>query len=274
MSFILSLIIFSGGLFARSNDKNFITVTFLKTGNSDCIIIKTIDAAVMIDTALEESFETIDGKLKSMGIKELDYLIITHYDIDHIGSASQIINKYTPKEIYCTYNRPKIHSDSHKKYVDIVETLKITPNIVRKEKTIKLGKAVLKIIPPKSDFYLFDCSNNSSLLVSLFFGSSSFLFTGDIEKERISEVLNEGIAKYDVLKVPHHGWVEDNTADLIKAVSPRYSVITNSSGYRKIPATLAALISNGSYFYTTTNGDVTFKCYENYVAVSQNYLSR
>ncbi len=271
VSFILCLIIFSAGIFVRSNDKNFITVTFLKTGNSDCIIIKTTDAAIMIDTALEESFYDINAKLQSLKINKLDCLILTHYDKDHVGSASAIIKKYKPQKIYVTYDRPKIYSKAHKNYINTIESLGLNPTVVRKTLFVNYGNTHINVIPPKSDYYLFDSSNNSSLLVTLSFGSTSFLFTGDIERERISEILNDGIAHYDVLKIPHHGWNEDNTADFIKSVSPRYSVITNSTGYRKIPATVAALITCGSYIYSTTNGEVTFKCYKNYVAVSQNY---
>ena len=106
-------------------------------------------------------------------------------------------------------------------------------------------------------------------MVTLEYGSTSFLFAADIERDRIAEVLSDGIGEFDVLKVPHHGFKESNSADFFRAVSPKYSVITNSTGYRKFPTTVANLISCGSYIYSTANGDVTFKCYKNYVAVSQ-----
>ncbi len=269
VSFIMTLFFISTAIFVRSTDKNFITVCFLETGNSDCIIVKTQESAILIDTALQESYSYIDSKLKSMNIEKLDCLIITHYDKDHVGSAADVIKDYEPDEIYVTYDRPKVYSKAHKNFINIVKELKLEPTIIRENTSFQFSDTTLEIIPPKSDSFTQDASNNSSLMISLEYGSTSFLMTGDIESERIAEILTDGIGEYDVLKVPHHGWIEDNTSDLFKAVSPRYSVITNSTGYRKIPSTVAALISCGSYIYSTANGEVTFKCYKNHVAVSQ-----
>jgi len=270
VSFILSVLVFSISLFVESSTTNNTVVSFLKTGNSDCIIIKTQSAAIMIDTALRDKYSVIENKLERMGIDNLDVLILTHYDKDHVGSASEIIRRYSPKNIYATYERPKVYSKAHRNYIDTIDDLDITPTIVRSYTELSLDDAVIKIYPPKERSYPYDCSNNSSLVVGLELRCVSFLFAADIEELRIDELLREGINNYDVLKIPHHGWCERNTFEFIDAVSPKYSVITNSGGYRRIPSTVSSLLNCGSYVYTTANGEVNFKCYDNYYAISQN----
>ncbi len=270
VSFILSIVIVSAALIVESSESRYTSVSFLSTRNSDCIIINTPTTSVMIDTAYDESFGVIYDKLNSMGIEKLDILILTHYDKDHVGSAAEIIKKFSPERIYVTYDRPKVYSKAHRRYINTVKKLKLTPNIVRDYTELDIGGALLKIYPPKMDSYLYDCSNNSSLVVALEQQSVSFLFAADIEELRIAELLDDGIGNYDVLKVPHHGWTECNTAQFIERVSPRYSVVTNKSGRKSIPSTAASIIANGSYLYTTARGEVAFKCYENYYTVSQN----
>ncbi len=272
MSFFVILVLLSTLTFVKSKDKNFITVAILQTGNSDCIIIKTPENAIMIDTALEKSYDTINKKLQSMDIKKLDSLIITHYDKDHIGSAARILENYSPEQIYVTYERPKVYSNAHKNYIETVDKLNLNPTIVRKVITLNYGEVRITIYPPKSDYYVFNPSNNSSLVVSLEYYSTSFLFAADIEKERIAEILNSGVGEYDVMKVPHHGWFESNSQEFFNAVSPKYSVVTNSYKFRKIEATVSALAKSGSYVYSTSNGEVVFNCYENYVAVAQQLI--
>lgn len=272
VSFVLSIIVFSTAIFVDSCDKALVTVDFLKTGSSDCIIIKTKNHSVLIDTAYSESFEIIENKLYNLGVNTLDYLILTHYDKDHIGSASKVLTKYSPKEVFVTYDKPKVCSKAHKDYLKTINKHKIIPTVVNKQTKLNFDDVELLIIPPKKKLYSRDVSNNSSLVVAMRQASCSFLFSADVEYERIEEMLAQNIGHYDVLKVPHHGWYEKNTSEFIEKVSPKYSVVTNVNGYRKIPRTVSAIISSGSYLYTTAKGAVTVKCYDGYFSVYQNYV--
>lgn len=272
MSFFLSIIMFSVTIFVDSCDKALVTVNFLKTGSSDCIIIKTENHSVLIDTAYSESFEIIDNELKTLGIDKLDYLILTHYDKDHIGSASKILTNYSPKKIYVTYDKPKVCSKAHREYLNTVNQSDFNPIVVKSLTELNLDEVKLMIIPPEKRWYSRDLSNNSSLVVAMYQDSCSILFAADVEYERLQELIDKDIGHFDVLKVPHHGWYEKNTPQFIEKVSPKYSVVTNANGYSKIPRTVSAIISSGSYLYTTAKGAVTVKCYDGYFSVYQNYV--
>ena len=271
MSLFLSIIIFSTTIFVDSCDKPLVTVDFLNTGSSDCIIINTENHSIMIDTAYSESLGIIENKLQNIGIDTLNYLILTHYDKDHIGSAAEIVKRYSPKTMYVTYDRPRVCSNAHKTLIETIKSLNIAPTVVRNRIKLILDDVEIEIIPPKEKGYHKDLSNNSSLVVSLKHQSCSFLFAADIEYDRIQELINLDIGSYDILKVPHHGWYENNTIEFMRKVSPKYSIITNVNGYRKIPQTVTAILSVGSYMYTTAKGEVSVKCYNGYYSVSQSH---
>ena len=267
VSFVCALLIVSTIIFVRSNDKCSAVVSVLKTGNSDCIIIKTNNYNIMLDTALESSYTVIKKHLNNMNIKRLDYLILTHFDKDHIGSASKIIKEYKPSIIFTTYPRTKIYSPAHKKLLNTFSKYSISPTVVENTTKLTLGDVVINIYPPHSDYYVFDSSNNSSLVVTMECGTNSFFFGADIEESRINEILNNGVKKYDVLKVPHHGIMEPNSTQLFKAVSAKYAIIT--AGHKREEA-VSALKRSGSYVYSTHKGVITFRCYPDYMSVSQN----
>lgn len=266
VSFIIILFMVSTGIFVRSYDKNQISVVFLNTGNSDCTIIKTQNHTVLIDTALEESYNAIKNKLNNMDVKKIDYLIVTHFDIDHVGNAAKIIKEYNPKIIYTTYARSKIYSSAQAGFMEALKENSNKHFVVEQPTEIVIDGAYIRIQPPESKYYELDPSNNSSLVVTLKYGNNSILFAADVEEGRIKEMLNNGIEHYDILKVPHHGILETNSLQLFQSVKPRYAVITAE---RKKKETYKMLKKCGAYVYSTHNGEITVKLYKNSVAISQ-----
>lgn len=87
-------------------------------------------------------------------------------------------------------------------------------------------------------------------------GDNSFLFTGDAEAERLSEILHQTKGEYLFLKVPHHGQFNRNTQKFIKHINPSYSVITCSEKNTADEETLNILENIGSAVYLTENGNV------------------
>ncbi len=88
-----------------------------------------------------------------------------------------------------------------------------------------MGDAKFIILAPNSPNY--DNLNNYSIVNKVSFGKTSFLFTGDAEGISENEIINKGFdVKADVLKVGHHGSDTSTTESFLKAVSPKYSIIS------------------------------------------------
>lgn len=198
-------------------------VHYLDVGQGDSILIQTKDAAMLIDTGDRGYGAGIVDYIRSQGINKLDYLILTHPHADHIGGATEIVNAFNIGKIIM----PKVAHTSQT-FENLLKTIqnkgmKITSPNPGDE--YQLGDAKFIILAPNSPSY--DNLNNYSIVNKVSFGKTSFLFTGDAEGTSENEIINKGFdVKADVLKVGHHGSDTSTTENFLKAVSPKYSIIS------------------------------------------------
>jgi competence protein ComEC len=114
----------------------------------------------------------------------------------------------------------------------LIEERAIPATIAVAGQTISLGEAEMNIIYPFEDLtgQTVTNLNNSSIVGHLIFGKTSFLLTGDAEKEAegllLSQVNHEKFIESNVLKVGHHGSKTASTVDFVKAVHPEVAVIS------------------------------------------------
>ncbi|MBR0027021.1 MAG: MBL fold metallo-hydrolase, partial [Clostridia bacterium] len=73
--------------------------TVLKTGKSDAIILETTGGTMVIDCGEENDGDEVVEYLKANGITKVDYLVITHFDQDHVGGAAEVISNFSIGEI-------------------------------------------------------------------------------------------------------------------------------------------------------------------------------
>ena len=212
------------------NVENNLEVTYLNVGKADAIVLKYQDSYTLIDTGLEETSNILINSLNNMGCKNIDYLIISHFDKDHVGGASYLLNNFSVSKIYTTYKSSDSNTNSYNSFINKITELNYNDilTVVDTLTEFKIDNINYVIYPASGDdYYTNDLSNNSSLLVKTTYDNRSFLFTGDAEKQRIKEIIKYDIS-CDVLKIPHHGGIEDNSDKLISEASPTYSIITSS----------------------------------------------
>ena len=240
-------------------------VTVLDAGKADAILLTTAESAVLIDAGEKGFGKTILAYLEEQGVEKLDYLIVTHFDKDHVGGAAKVINNISVGTVLQS-NSPK-DSDEYEKYVKALANAGIEPVTVRETLTFTLGGVTYTVDPPVRETYADDPSNNSSLIVSVVNGADSFLFTGDAQTARLAELLDGDVSGVDVLKLPHHGQDEPLLDALLSATRPAYAVITSSDEEPESAATVAALERAGATVLLTRNGAVTLRSGGNGVQV-------
>jgi competence protein ComEC len=124
------------------------------------------------------------------------------------------------------------------------------------ERKIRLGPLIFHILPPANPYIEISELNNNSAVIRLDYGKVSFLFPGDIESERESQLLNQSRNQLnvDILKVPHHGSFDASSSGFIQAVNPVVAIIScgedNPYGYPH-QETLQTLKENGIKTYRT-----------------------
>ena len=194
-------------------------VYFFDVGNAGSSFIRTKDnVKILIDTGKKSEFRSVSKILLKNGIKNIDFVLLTHNHADHIGGMEKILNSH------------KIDNLVLSKYSTIDQELKkiikkVNSNIyyLMKDDKILIEGSFLEFYSPYGDESLNE--NNQSLVFSYIEDDKKILFTGDIEKE-----VEKNIAKfidddYEILKVAHHGSNTSSTKEFLKKVSPEVGVI-------------------------------------------------
>ena len=204
-------------------------ITAFDVGNADCFLIKTPDNKyLMVDTARsgyrggKTQAEIIVLKyLKDRGIKNIDSIVITHFDNDHCGGAVPLMENVNVSKIYVNTLRHdseaarQIYETANRTHTKLIET---------KNNEYIYNKSDLKI----TNFSGKNASgndNDDSILTMVEYNDFRMLFTGDSSADEIMKH-NEIPGKITVLKVPHHGAAGGVNKDLMKKFSPKYSIIS------------------------------------------------
>ncbi len=244
-----------------------LTVKCFNVGKGDAFLLTTNNSAVMIDTGYKDNGEDLVKAIENSGHDHLDLLVISHFDKDHVGGAAKIIKNIPVDRIIST----RVTNDN-KRTVKFLEALKEAGKdneVLSASTEISLDNVSYLISPPEKASYTEKEDNNSSLLVKVTLGSSSILFTGDAEDERLSEIIAADDLKSTILKLPHHGRFYELLPSLIDKVTPRYAIITASNEEPEDEETTSILNSSGVTAYNTRNGDITITMNEESVGISQ-----
>ena len=226
-------------------------VHYIDVGESDCTLIQYGSKYMMIDAGDTDDTDTVLDYLEDKKVKKLEYLILTHPHADHIGSAADVIKEYSIGKIIMP---AKEHTT--KTYEEVLNAikdkkLKITKPIVGD--SYNLGTAKFTILAPNNYDYGSNI-NDYSIGIKLTYNKTKFVFIGDCETDAISDILDNKIdLSADVYQCGHHGSDTSTTEDLLKAINPKYAIISvgkNSYGH-PTDSTLKLLSDNKIKTYRT-----------------------
>lgn len=245
-SFLTLLVVLLLSLIPTSN--NNLEITTFDVGNADCFLIKTPkNEFIMIDTG---KFGYNGGKtqaeiivlkhLKDKGIKDLKTLIITHFDNDHCGGAVDVLNTLNVENLYVNDLNHKsnaakaIYKTAHKTNTRLI--LAKNQEIIYNDNNLKLTN----LLSENSDN-----DNENSILTLLEYHNFKILFTGDASSKGLESILKHIPTPITILKIPHHGAYNGLNSNIIKQLSPQFSILSVGENMFGHPAqyTLALLKS-------------------------------
>ena len=223
---VVAIFIIATALFGEKINSNetfaygeSVVVRYLDVGQADSILVQSEGINMLIDAGTNSSGQTVVKDLEDLGVTKIDYLIGTHPHEDHIGGMDDIIKNFDIGIIYM----PKIQTNT-KTFEDVFDAvsekgLKITSP--KKGDEFEVGGARCEIMTDRIE----DTSNLnlSSIVIRMTYGTQSFLFMGDAEKE------NEDTRQWPqttVLKVGHHGSSTSSSTQFLNEVQPQISVIS------------------------------------------------
>ncbi|GAB6170218.1 ComEC/Rec2 family competence protein [Clostridium carnis] len=204
---------------------NDLIISYLDVGQGDATYIKINDYDILIDAGPKSDTDKLLSQLKEKNIDDFEIVIATHPHEDHIGGMGKIFEKYKVESFYM----PKV-THTTKTFDNLVsavskEGLKI--KTIKEGMSFDLGnKAKFDIFAPIHENY--EEFNNYSPIMKLTYGNNTFIFTGDAEALSEEEVITKypNDLKGDVLKFGHHGSNTSSIDKFIKAVSPKYGIIS------------------------------------------------
>lgn len=263
---ILVLILFVILFSLKSNGLNgSFSIHFFDAGKADSCIIRIGESVVLIDTGEYTLKDKIFKYLSDYNISKIDYLIITHFDKDHVGSASYIIDSYDVSNVLESNSLKD--SEYYDAYVDSLNRKGIVAITVSDNYSFNIDDARFVVNGPNI-IYDTNSSNNSSLIVSVYYGNNGFLFMGDAENDRIEDFININNNRYDFIKIPYHGNYQKKLDDLLEEVTPKYAVVSTSASV--FDDKMVELFNElGIKYYATFNGDIDIISDGNDISVIQ-----
>lgn len=233
-------------------------VLFLEVGDADAALVQCDGHAMLIDGGNKGDSSLIYTVLKQNNITHLDIVVATHSHEDHIGGIPGALNYATADLILCP-----VTSDSEDAFQDFEKYANTRGNgitVPNVGDTYSLGGAEIAILGVNSA----SGENNSSIVLKLTYGNTSFLFAGDAESEAESKLVSSGKnLSADVLKVAHHGSNTSSTYAFLQKVKPSIAVISvdiESKYAFPTKDVLQRLEEAGATIYRTDrNGDILCK---------------
>lgn len=244
------LVLLSG---CQQSEQESFEVKIFKIGKADSILVTFQNKHMLIDTGEDEDIEEVLSYLEDANISSIDTLIITHFDKDHVGGADKVLKQMAVKQVLI----PNYTSDSKQtvEFMEAIDETDVQATRVNKPFNFTFGEAQVSVLPPHQSTY--DSDNDYSLVTTISYGETNFLFAGDAEAIRLAELINDGNLAHTFLKVPHHGRFNEQTAAFFKAVNPEIAVITASNKNPADEQTLDILRDIGAAIYITKDGTIT-----------------
>jgi len=255
---------------ASYDDKALLTpgnfnVVMIDVGQGDSILIQKGSRQILIDGGPSGKVELAKlGKYLPYFDREIEIVIATHPDKDHIAGLIEAARNYKIDKILAT--AAEKDTQVFKEWREVLDYNKIETLEVWRGTEIKFDDANMKVLYPagKVDPSVGE-ANDKSVVARLDYGENSFLFTGDIESGAEKEILeSRENVDIDFLKIAHHGSKYSSSEEFLDAASPEEAVISvgkNNSYGHPTEAVLEALKKrNVKVFRTDEKGDIIFEC--------------
>ena len=168
--------------------------------------------------------------LLDRGIRLIDYMIISHFDTDHVGGLLTVMEEFKVNTVI--FSRQGEVSENYKRFTNIVKEKSIKAIVVEKGDRFKVENNLYFDIlwPNNSNIVMENELNNNSIVCKMIYKKFSILFTGDIEQVAERQILNEyrnnlQILNSTILKVAHHGSKSSSIKEFVDNVKPKIALI-------------------------------------------------
>ena len=198
------------------------SVHYIDVGQADAALVLCDNEAMLIDGGNAADSSLIYSYLQKLSLTHLTYIVCTHPHEDHVGGLAGALNFATVDHALAPVT--SYDSRPYESFVKYLDEQGVSITVPSAGEVFELGSAMVEVLGPVKTS---TDPNNLSIVLRIVYGNTSFLFTGDAEREEEQDILDAGyILQSTVLKVGHHGSANSTTYPFLREVMPEYAVIS------------------------------------------------
>lgn len=230
-------------------------VHYIDVGQGDSTLLEFDGFSMLIDAGNWNSTEAVDY-LKQQGIKDIDIVIGTHPDADHIGQLAQVIGEFEVGEVWMSGN-----TSSSNTFLNILQAIEASGSDYvepRSGDSFDVGSLQIDVLYPDE---ITGAANEESVSMKMTYGDVRFVFTGDAGVKQEQEMIDSGMdLDAEILHLGHHGSNTSTSPAFLEAVTPEVAIYSagadNSYGHPHAEVIAAAENAGAEVYGTDVNGTI------------------
>ncbi len=246
---------------------------FIDVGQALSVLVECDGQFMLYDGGNVDDGSLVVSYLQSQGVEELEYVFCSHAHEDHVGGLAAALAYFPANHVYSPVTEAS--TKCFQNFVKYTQQQGLQVEVPAVGTVWQLGSATVTMLGPVAQY---SDTNDTSIVLRIDYGSTSFLLTGDMEKTAESDLVASGAdLKADVLQVGHHGSSTSTGYAFLNAVLPEMAVIScgvdNKYGHPH-EETLSILRDAGVDLYRTDlQGTITIGSDgQNYTVGTENFV--
>ncbi|WP_404356511.1 S-layer homology domain-containing protein [Cytobacillus firmus] len=224
---------------------------FIDVGQGDSILIKTPNGKnILVDGGKISSDLLVPLYLMEAGVSQVDLMVATHPDADHIGGLVDVLKMLPVKEVL---DSGATHtSQTYLEYLSLIDEKNIPFKVANDGEFIELDSSLK--IQVLNTYDEGEDNNEGSVVLKVSYNDIDFLLTGDADIQAEQEMVEKYNVEAEVLKVGHHGSDTSSSLSFLQEVSPEASILSYGEGNQyghPHSVVVDRLLSVGSQVYST-----------------------
>ena len=197
-------------------------VHFIDVGQALSVLVECDGQFMLYDGGNVDDGSLVVSYLQQQGVEELQYVFCSHAHEDHVGGLAAALAYFPAHHVYAPVTEAE--TKCFRDFVKYTQQQGLSVEVPAAGTVWQLGSATVTQLGPVAQY---SDTNDTSLVLRLDYGSTSFLLTGDMEADAERDLVNTGAnLKADVLQVGHHGSSTSTSYIFLNSVLPEMGVIS------------------------------------------------